>query len=96
MKIKNKYRIVPKITFILRKDNIRRHIHPSLKRTQIFLKNKADAYLKKGYLITIKVKYVSEKDLLGKKTVSQNSGTYEDLEGLKWAYQAFIKEYLPK
>lgn len=94
MKNKNKYKNLLKITFILRKDNLRRHIHPSLKRTQIFLKNKAYAYLKKGYSITITVKYVSGKDLSGKKTVSQNSGTYEDLESLKWAYQGFIKEYL--
>lgn len=96
MKIKNKYKNLPRITFILRKDSKRIHIRPSLKRTQIFLKNKAYAYLKKGYSITITVKYVYGKDRSGKKTVSQNSGTYENLESLKWAYQAFIKEYLPR
>lgn len=94
MKNKNKYKNLPKITFILRKNNKRIHIHPSLKRTQIFLKNKADAYLKKGYLITITVKYGYGKDLSEKKTVSQNSGTYGNLESLKWAYQGFVKEYL--
>lgn len=94
MKNKNKYKNLPKITIILIKDNKRIRLHPSLKRTQIFLKNKADAYLKKGYLITITVKYGYGKDISGKKTVSQNSGTYENLEGLRWAYQGFVKEYL--
>ena len=83
--MKNKYKILPKVTLILTKGNIKKYIYPSIRKTQFFLKNKAKSYLKNDYLITIRVAYPDG---------SQNAGTYEKVEDLFWAFKAFIKEYL--
>lgn len=75
----------PKITLILNKNDKKVYVYPSLRKTQNFLRNKARVYLKMDYFITFRVVY---KDGL------QNSGTYNTLVDLNWAYQAFVKEYL--
>ena len=89
-----KNNIVPKITLILVKDSKKLHRCPSLRRAQNFLRNKAEGFLKNGYSITIKVTYGYAINNLGKRVLFQNSGTYGDIESLKWAYQAFVREYL--
>ncbi|KKP86219.1 MAG: hypothetical protein UR89_C0029G0004 [Candidatus Roizmanbacteria bacterium GW2011_GWA2_35_8] len=76
---------LPKITLILIKNNQKRFIYPSIRKTQNFLRNKAESYLKNDYLITFKVLY---------KDGGSNSGTYYRISDLNWAYQAFIREYL--
>ncbi len=69
-------------------------MRPSPRRMQNFLRNKAEFYLKKGFSITVRVTYGKMTDVFGKTIFSQNSGTYERLDDLKWAYQTFVKEYV--
>ncbi len=74
-----------KITIICSKDSKKVYSYPSIRKTKFFLHGKAKSYLNKGFLITIRVKYVDG---------SYNSGSYKKLEDLHWAYQTFVKEYV--
>lgn len=74
-----------KVTIILNKDGKTTYLYPSLKKTQNFIRNKAGQYLKMGFFTTLRVSYPDG---------SHNSGTFYCINELKWAYQAFIKEYL--
>ena len=74
-----------KVRIILNKDGKKVFMYPSIRKTQNFLRNKAESYLKNDYLITFKVLY---------KDGGSNSGTYYRISDLNWAYQAFIREYL--
>lgn len=85
MKILKNNKILPKVTLILKKDNKKKYIYPSIRKTQFFLRNKAKSFLKNNYLITIRVNYPDG---------SQNAGTYKKIDDLFWALKAFIKEYL--
>lgn len=85
MKPKKNISILPKITLILIQESKKRHIHPSIRKTQYFLKNKAKHYLKNGDFITFRVTYEDN---------SQNCGSYNKIEDLMWAFNAFVKEYL--
>ncbi len=84
MKTKNNT-FVRRITLILKKDSEKHFIYPSVRKMQNFLRNKAKHYFKNGYFITIRVLY---------KDGATNSGTYDKIEGLKWALQAFVRDYL--
>ncbi len=81
MKTKN----LPKVTIICSKNSEKVYSYPSIRKTKYFLHVKAKSYLKKGFLITIRVKYDDG---------SHNSGSYQRLEDLYWAYQTFVKEYV--
>ncbi len=85
MKNQKNTKLLPKITLILTKGDTKRYTRPSIRRMQYFLRNKAEPYLKSGYLITIRTTYCDE---------TTNSGTYNNLQDLKWAFQAFVKEYI--
>jgi hypothetical protein len=74
-----------KIALTLTKTNQKVFMYPSVRKMQIFLRNKAESYLKNDYLITIRVLY---------KEGGFNSGTYSNIKDLKWAFQSFVKEYL--
>lgn len=75
----------PKVRIILQKGGKKVFSYPSIRKTQIFLRNKAKHYLKNGYFITIRAVYHNG---------SQNAGTYNKIEDLFWAFKTFIKEYL--
>ncbi len=92
MKIKNKN--VPKVTLILIRNGKRTFLYPSLRKTQNFIRNKAKHYFKNGYLIKIRVRYGYGIDAFGKRVMFENAGTYNSVGDLKWAYQAFVKEYM--
>jgi hypothetical protein len=81
----SKNKNLPRITLILQKENDKQYIRPSVRRTQYFLNNKAEHYLKIVDSITIRVVYTDG---------LQNCGTYNKIEDLRWAFNAFIKEYL--
>lgn len=85
---------LPKISFILENDKKKILIYPSIRKAKKFLRNKAKSYLRKGFKITIKVNYGYGLNAFGKKTLFQNSGTYKTLDDLKWAFQAFVIDYL--
>jgi len=74
-----------KIALALIKLNQKVFIYPSVRKMQIFLRNKAKYYFKNNYLIMIRVFY---------KTGGLNSGIYNNVRDLKWAFQVFVKEYL--
>ena len=76
---------LPKVTLILIKGNKKKYLYPSLRKTQFFLNNKAEAYLKNGDLVTIRVSYTDD---------SHNSGTYNSVGDLNLAFEAFVKEYV--
>lgn len=80
-----KTEVVRKITLILKRGDKKMFLYPSVRKTQNFLRNKAKHYLKNGYLITIRVSY---------KSGGTNSGTYDTVEDLNWAFKAFVKEYM--
>lgn len=94
MKKVNKNNNLPKITLILKKVKQKSYIYPSIRKMQFFLRNKAESCLKNGYLVTIQVKYGYGINAFKKKVMFQNSGTYEKVEDLNWAFQAFVKEYI--
>ena len=85
MKILKNNKILPKVTLILTKNNKKKYIYPSIRKTRFFLTNKAKFYLKNDYFITIRVIYPDG---------FQNAGTYNKIKDLFWAFKAFIKEYL--
>lgn len=85
---------VPKISLTLIKNSQVTHTYPSLRRTQFFLRNEAERLLKNDCRITIQVTYGYVINHLGKRVLSRNSGTYENIEDLRWAYSAFVSEYL--
>jgi len=76
---------MPKVTIICRKNSEQVYLYPSIRKTLFFLRNKADSYLKNGFLITVRVRYVDG---------NYNIGSYNKIEDLFWAYQAFIEEYV--
>lgn len=85
MKNKKNLHNPPKITFVFAENGQKRFIHPSIRRAQYFVKNKAEHYLKNDNYVTIRVSY---------KKGGTNTGTYETISDLKWAFQAFVIEYL--
>lgn len=85
-----------KITIILEKDGQKSYLYPSVRKMQFFLRNKANRYFKSHYLITIRVTYGMERNVFGKTVMFENTGTYSKLGDLQWAYQVFVKEYLPE
>ena len=85
---------VPKISLTLVKNSQKTHLRPTLHRTRIFIRNKAEDLLKNDYSITIQVTYGYVINHLGKRVLSKNSGTYKSIEDLRWAYLAFVSEYL--
>lgn len=91
--MKKKYS-VPKIRLILIKGRKKVCLHPSYRKTQNFIKNKAELLLKNGYLINITAVYGKGTDNYGKQTVFKNSGSYNTFEDLNWAFGAFVKEYM--
>ncbi|OGK19009.1 hypothetical protein A3H83_00185 [Candidatus Roizmanbacteria bacterium RIFCSPLOWO2_02_FULL_39_8] len=93
MKI-NKKSHLPKVAVILIKNNQKQYLYPSIRKTQFFLRNKAESYLKNRYSITIRVSYGYSQDNWGNRVLFENNGTYKDIDSLNCAYQAFVKEYL--
>lgn len=94
MKRRTNNKNLPKVTLILKKDGERQYLYPSIRKTQYFLHNKAELFIKKGYLITIRVSYGFGIDNFGKRVLFDNEGTYNDIESLKLAFKAFVKEYI--
>lgn len=91
--MKNK-RTLPKITIFLEKDGKKTSLRPSIRKMQFFLKNKAESYFKNDYLMTIRVSYGKGMNVFGQRVLFHNSGTYENLEDLRWAFEVFVKDYL--
>ncbi len=83
-----------KISLIFKKYGEKVSYHRSPRKTQNFLKNKAESYLKSDYSCTIRVSYGKAVNAWGEEVVFQNSGTYSRINDLLWAYQVFVKEYL--
>lgn len=76
---------IAKVTIILQKDGEKQFLYRTPRKTQFFLSNKAEAYLKNGALVTLRVAY---------RDGMENSGTFDSIGDLQWAYVAFITDFL--
>ena len=83
-----------KVMLYLKKGSVRRYTRRTPLKTINFINNKAKAYLNKGFKITIRVTYGYGTDVFGKRILFDNIGTFTNVKDLKWAYKAFVTEYL--
>ena len=83
-----------KITLILKKESKKHFLYPSVRKMQNFLRSEAVSYLKKGFLITIRVSYGCGINVKGERVIFKNEGTYKSVNDLKWAFGAFVRGYL--
>lgn len=88
-----KMNILPKINLVLKKDKEKRSIYPSHRKTQFFIRNKAEHYFKRGFQIIFRATYEKAIDTFGKAVIPTNTKTCQSVEDLKWSYQAFVEEY---
>lgn len=93
MKNRKNKKSLPKVTLTLKEDGkVVRQIRKTGK-VKYFIDREAKKWLKNGRSFFIRATYGYEVDTFGKRVLFQNTGTYETVEDLKWAFQAFVKEY---